>query len=314
MRARIKKHTKFSNLELSQEPRLKDILRWQFSRRPTPWPRWIESTPSVPISSSLSSPLAITFVNHATCLVQSEGLNLLTDPVWSYRVSPFSWIGPARVKSPGVLLEALPPIHVVVISHNHYDHMDLKSLKALAYQHNPLFIVPLGDRKLLLSQGLKQVYELGWWQTISYENHEITLVPAQHFSGRSFHDRNRSLWGGYVIECRTQRVFFAGDTAYAGHFKSIFERFGPMDLALLPIGAYEPRSIMQSFHMDPWEAVEAHVDLQAKQSVAIHFGTFQLTDEGIDEPVSQLKRALEHRKINLETFKVLKEGETLKIS
>jgi L-ascorbate metabolism protein UlaG (beta-lactamase superfamily) len=303
---------KFTNI-IGQKPHtLGEILHWQLTRKPTKWPKWIPNTlvPNLPTHLAEQT-TAITFINHATCLIQTHTLNILTDPVWSYRVSPFSFIGPARVRDPGLSLEDLPHIDIVLISHNHYDHMDIATLKSLEKKFKPLFFVPLGDREVLKHHGLTQVYALDWWDNhLIQGKSKITFIPAQHFSGRTLLDRNKSLWGGYIIEENALKILFAGDTGYSPHFKEIFEKFGSMDIALLPIGAYKPRHLMKSVHMDPAEAVLAHSDLKAKQSIAIHFGSFQLTDEGIDEPVIDLYQAMAQKKIDPHVFKVLKEGET----
>jgi len=303
----------FTNVIAQKPHTLGEILRWQLTRKPKKWPKWIPNTfvPQLPTHVAEEA-AAITFINHATCLIQTHTLNILTDPVWSDRVSPFSFIGPARGRAPGLSLEGLPPIDIVLISHNHYDHMDIATLKWLEKKFKPLFFVPLGDKKILKRHGLTQVYALDWWDNhIISCNSKVTFIPAQHFSGRTLMDRNKSLWGGYVIEENALKILFAGDTGYSPHFKEVFAKFGSMDIALLPIGAYKPQHLMKPVHMDPAEAVLAHGDLKAKQSIAIHFGTFQLTDEGIDEPVIDLYQAMAQKKIDLHSFKVLKEGETL---
>ena len=187
-------------------------------------------------------------------------------------------------------LDALPPISIVLLSHNHYDHCDLPTLRALARRFDPLVITPLGNARLVRSAGLRRVEELDWWQPASTTALPITLTPAHHFSARGVLDRNRALWGGFVVTAGTRRIYFAGDTAYAPFFADVRHRLGPIDLALLPIGAYEPRWFMKAVHMNPAEAVQAHLDLQATPSVGMHFGTFQLTTEGIDEPVRALIR------------------------
>jgi len=304
---------RFSNTIEHKQHALWEILHWQFTRKPKKWPEWIANTliPKLPTHMAPNT-AAITFINHATCLIQTNNLNILTDPVWSHRVSPFSFIGPARVRDPGLSLQDLPHIDVVLISHNHYDHMDIKTLKLLAKKFKPLFFVPLGDKKILKKHGLTRVSELGWWEHHTLpDNTQITLIPAQHFSGRTLTDRNKSLWGGYVIEENNLKILFAGDTGYSPHFTEIFDKFGSMDIALLPIGAYQPQHLMQPVHMNPNEAITAHGDLKAKQSIAIHFGTFQLTDEGIDEPVIDLQHAMAEKAISPDAFKALKEGETL---
>jgi L-ascorbate metabolism protein UlaG (beta-lactamase superfamily) len=304
---------RFSNTIKHKQHTLWEILHWQFTRKPKKWPKWIANT----LISQLPTPVApntaaITFINHATCLIQTNTLNVLTDPVWSSRVSPFSFIGPARVRDPGLAFEDLPHIDVVLISHNHYDHLDIATLKLLEKKFKPLFFVPLGDKKILKKNGLTKVSELDWWESHTLPNNtQVTLIPAQHFSGRTLIDRNKSLWGGYVIAENNLKILFAGDTGYSPHFKEIFAKFGSMDIALLPIGAYQPQHLMQPVHMDPREALIAHCDLKANQSIAIHFGTFQLTDEGIDDPILDLQHALTETAIHPDAFKVLKEGETL---
>jgi L-ascorbate metabolism protein UlaG (beta-lactamase superfamily) len=304
---------RFKNVLAHPEHSFLDILRWQFTRKAPKWPKWLENNfrPELP-GFLKAEEAAVTFVNHATCLIQTHTMNILTDPVWSHRVSPVSFIGPARVRPPGLTLEALPKINLILISHNHYDHLDIQTLKKLDKKDNPVIIVPLANKKMLEKKGFKKVYELDWWESIEIPGQpKITLVPAQHFSGRTLRDRNTTLWGGYIIEANHMKILFAGDTGYSPHFKEIFAKFGAMDVALLPIGAYKPRDLMKPFHMDPCEAVLAHIDLQAKQSIAIHFGTFQLSDEGIEEPVLALNEALTHKGITLRTFRALQEGETL---
>ena len=241
---------------------------------------------------------------------QFDGLNVLTDPVWSERASPLQWLGPRRVRAPGLAFEALPRIDLVLVSHDHYDHLDLHTLQRLQAVHSPCFVTTLGNRAFLEDHGLAEVHELDWWQQVDVAGALVTLTPAQHWSGRGFRGRNRTLWGGFVIERRGLRVFFAGDTGYAAHFRDIRARFGPVDLALLPIGAYEPRWFMRDQHMDPVEAVQAHFDLQARRSIGTHFGCFQLTDEGIDEPVRELAVARRRHGIRDDAFIALETGET----
>jgi L-ascorbate metabolism protein UlaG (beta-lactamase superfamily) len=201
----------------------------------------------------------------------------------------------------------------VVLSHNHYDHCDLPTLRALARRFHPRVIAPLGNGRLLRSAGVARVEELDWWRQAAPVSPQVTLVPAQHFSARGPLDRNRALWGGFLIEAGRRRIFFAGDTGYAGHFVEIRERFAPIDLALLPIGAYEPRWFMKEVHMNPAEAVQAHLDLDAARSIGMHFGTFQLTTEGISDPVHELDRALQEQEVPSSQFEVLEFGESLRI-
>ena len=233
----------------------------------------------------------ITFVGHSTFLIQTAAGNVLTDPMYSKRASPLTWIGPRRVRQPGVRFDDLPAISTVLLSHNHYDHCDLPTLRMLAKRFDPVVVTPLGNGRLARSAGVRRVEELDWWQEARRSAPSITLTPARHFSARTPFDRNCALWGGFAFLAGDVRIYFAGDTAYGSFFRDIRRRLGAIDVALLPIGAYEPRWFMQAVHMNPAEAVQAHADLGAKQSVAMHFGTFQLTAEGIDAPARALEEA-----------------------
>jgi L-ascorbate metabolism protein UlaG (beta-lactamase superfamily) len=233
--------------------------------------------------------LRVTLVNHSTLLLQQSGSHILTDPVWSERVSPFTWIGPRRRRIPGVRWEDLPRIDTVLLSHNHYDHLDLATLRRLASRGQSQFVVPAGVARLLQSQRIGPVHELDWGESLPLARTTIHSVPALHFSARGIFDRNRTLWCGYVIEAAGRFVYFAGDTAFGPHFAQIRERLGPPRLALLPIGAYQPRWFMSSIHMGPEDAIKAHRILCAETSIAMHHGTFQLGDEGIDTPKKRLR-------------------------
>ena len=281
--------TRFYNPEGPQPPGLLDLLRWKRTSRPQPAPRFISDVAqSIPPRRVEGGGLRVTLVNHSTVLLQQSGCNILTDPIWSERASPLPWIGPRRRRKPGVSWENLPPIDAVLISHNHYDHLDLPTLRRLAARGDSTFIVPARCAALLQSQQIGTVHELDWGESLSLPNFTIHSVPALHFSGRGILDRNRTLWCGYVIQCRERLVYFAADTAFGSHFARIRERFGPPRLALLPIGAYEPRWFMSPIHMAPGDAVKAHEILGAATSIAIHHGTFQLADESIDAPRKQL--------------------------
>ena len=281
-----------------------------------PRTRWPSRVPVEPRQPPKPGPdeLAVSFVGHATFLIQVGSTSLLTDPVYSRRASPLSFVGPRRVRAPGVRFEELPPISLVLLSHNHYDHCDLKTLRSLARRFPLRLVTPLGNGRLVRSAGIRQFEELDWWQRASAAPFPITLTPAQHFSARSLFDRNRALWGGFLIEAGGYRIFFAGDTGYGPHFREIAARLGPIDLALLPIGAYEPRWFMKDIHMNPVEAVQAHLDLAARRSVAMHFGTFQLTPEGIEEPARELAKAIRERGLPAEQFRVLEVGESVWLS
>lgn len=281
-----------------------DVMRWRWSCHPKPWPLWREST-SLPQPLKVAHQQAVnaTWINHSTTLLQIHGVTILTDPVFSNYVGPFRWLGIKRVTPPSHEIKSLPRIDVILISHNHYDHLDAGSLKQLISLYNPLIVAPLGNEPLLRSLGAQKVVELDWWETHHLNDSlHIHLTPALHWSRRSLWDTCRSLWGGFVIESLRLKVFFAGDTGYHSHFQMIYQRFGAMDLSLLPIGAYEPRWLMKEAHMNPSEAVQAHLDLQSKQSMGIHFGTFRLTDEGIDDPIHELKKALTEKSINPTLF------------
>ena len=260
-----------------------------------------------------SAAAVVTFIGHATFLIQTAAGNILTDPMYSERASPLTWAGPRRVRQPGVRFDDLPPISTVLLSHNHYDHCDLPTLRLLAKRFDPVVVTPLGNGRLVRSVGMRHVEELDWWQDATVGVLPISLTPAQHFSARTPFDRNRALWGGFALNADHARIVFAGDTAYADFFAEIRRRLGPIDLALLPIGAYEPRWFMQAVHMNPAEAVQAHLDLEASQSIAMHFGTFQLTTEGIDDPPRALHEACRARNVPLSRFRLLGFGESVRL-
>jgi L-ascorbate metabolism protein UlaG (beta-lactamase superfamily) len=292
---------------------LGEALKMIFTTRFKKWPKNLKNNPAPDLHRTLNkNEVAVTFVNHATVLVQASGFNFLTDPVWSKRVSPVTWAGPKRYREAGVRIEELPPIDFVVISHNHYDHMDLATLKKLNEKFHPKFFVPIGNKTFLENNGIGNVAELDWWQTMDLVNPnvKVSLAPAEHFSSRSPFDRNKTLWGSFIISSNEHSFFFAGDTAYSPHFKEIHERFGPSDIAFLPIGAYDPRWFMKAVHMNPEEAVQAHEDLVARKSIGVHFGTFQLTSEAFDQPVKDLNIAMKKKNISNQEFQIIPEGQT----
>ncbi len=280
-----------------------DLLRWQLSSRRERSPHFVADVRQTqPPRRVDGSALKITLINHSTVLMQHQGCNILTDPIWSERASPLSWVGPRRRRAPGVSWEDLPPIDVVLLSHNHYDHFDLPTLRRLK---SASFVVPLGVGKLLRSENIAEARELDWGESGSFPGFTVHSVPAYHFSGRGLSDRNETLWGGYVIESQNRMIYFAGDTAFGDHFTAIRERFGAPHVALLPIGAYEPRWFMSPVHMAPDEAIRAHAILDAGTSIAVHHGTFQLADEGLDSPKKELAACGAP-----ESFRVLANGQS----
>jgi L-ascorbate metabolism protein UlaG (beta-lactamase superfamily) len=240
------------------------------------------------------------------------GLNILTDPLFSSRASPAQWAGPKRVRAPGVAVRDLPPIDIILLSHNHYDHMDLPALRQIARHHQPHVVTPLGNARHIRKSCLSfQIDELDWGQDVSSGSFRITLTPALHWSKRTLFDANRALWGAFVIKTPGGVIYFAGDTGYGEGqtFRDVRNRFGPPRLSLLPIGAYEPRWFMKPQHMNPDEAVQAHLDLGSQTSLAIHHGTVQLTDEAIDAPVKALSEAMSSRSLQPARFLVTDIGE-----
>jgi L-ascorbate metabolism protein UlaG (beta-lactamase superfamily) len=266
------------------------FLQWQMNRNMGSWPEWIEAVPGPPPPQRVDDGrIRVTWVNHATMLVQMDGVNILTDPIWSERCSPVSFAGPKRHRSPGLRFEDLPPIDAVLVSHNHYDHMDLPTLRRLS---GARIFAPLGNAALLDRHGVAAATDLDWWEERALSDRvRVTLVPAQHFCARAISDRNATLWGGFVISGPSGHAYFAGDTGWGKHFSEIGERFSGIRVAMLPIGAYLPRWFMKPAHISPAEAVEAHAVLGARTSIAMHFGTFRLCDDGWREPVDDLLAA-----------------------
>lgn len=289
----------------------------------TDWPEWPEVKDSVPgpapVVSLPEGALRITPIGHATFLIQIDGLNILTDPIWSDRCSPVSWAGPKRHKKPGIRFEDLPPIDVVLVSHNHYDHLDLSTLKQLAKKGTPRSIVSLGNLDLVRDTGIPKVDEFDWWQSTHLSDKvTVTFVPARHFSSRSLWDRNETLWGGFVISGSSGNVYFAGDTGYGPHFREIARRFSPIRVAILPISPFQPRQSNEppriSNHMGPLEAIPAHKDLNAQVSIAAHYQVFQLGSDGFEDAVNGLSAALKEHNLNHDAFIALEPGQSLDLA
>jgi L-ascorbate metabolism protein UlaG (beta-lactamase superfamily) len=290
-----------------------DTLKWMWTMNPAKWPKWIEDPAYPPPPENVErGEIRITHINHATILIQVDGVNILTDPIWSERSSAITWAGPKRVRAPGVDMKDLPRIDIILISHDHYDHLDIASLRLLTANHGPKILAGLGVGKLLTSERFDNVVEMDWW-----EEHaplpgdlKVVFVPARHNSGRGLFDKNRTLWGGFVITCSVGHIYFAGDTAYGKFLDDIKEKFGEFRLALLPIGHYEPRWMMQTHHMNPDDAVKAHKHMNVRQSVGIHFGTFGgHNDEEVDAHEKDLEVALKRYGVSDDEFRVLGFGE-----
>lgn len=319
MKSKIAKDAHFDGHRFHNQNPLKvprsgvDLMRWLATRKPAKI-RAEKTSTSLELSKEPVNvgECRVTFINHSTVLCQFHNLTVLFDPIWSKRCGPTKWLGVKRVRSPGIKFEDLPPIDLVLISHNHYDHLDLPTLKRLSKKSGPEFIVPLGVGKLLKKKKWK-VSELDWGQQKQVGNLEVHFVPAQHFSRRGAFDLNKTLWGGFVLVFEGLSIYFAGDTGYGDHFKEIYQKFGKLSLAMLPIGAYKPRWFMEAMHMSPKDAIQAHLDLQAKKSLAIHFGTFPLGDERLLDPVKELKKELLEEKISTKDFTSLNNGEQLLI-
>ncbi|MFZ5623473.1 MAG: MBL fold metallo-hydrolase [Gemmatimonadota bacterium] len=289
----------------------RDVLQWAVSRRPAPWPRELNDPPWPFPETIADGQIAVTFIGHSTFLLRFGGIAILTDPVWARHAGPFGRMGPRRVRAPGLALDRLPKIDLVLLSHNHFDHLDPGTLAAVGRRFAPTLVTPLGNAAYVPAGAARAVHELDWWDVVTITGGaRVTAVPAQHFAGRTPFDRNRALWAGFVVEHAGRTVCFAGDSGYGAHFAEIGARFGTIDLALLPIGAYDPRWFMHPVHTDPAEAVQAHRDLRAERSVAMHFGTFRLADEPFDEPVRRLSEWRERLGLAPDVFRVLGVGET----
>ncbi|MFO1132130.1 MAG: MBL fold metallo-hydrolase [Hyphomicrobiales bacterium] len=299
------------------EGSFRDLWKWQMEGNRARWPRRVANRSFPPPPERVQGEaLKATWIGHSTVLLQTQGLNILTDPFLSSRASPFQFAGPRRVRPAALTAETLPPIDLILLSHNHYDHMDLPALRRLARRHKARVVTPHGNarwvRRASSSYGID---ELGWGDSVAHGDLRIHLTPALHWSKRGLFDANTALWGAFVIEAPGGPIYFAADTGFGtgDTFADVRESFGPPRLSLLPIGAYEPRWFMQPQHMNPEEAVKAHRLLESRASLAIHHGTVQLTDEAIDAPVAALKEALQQHSVDPAHFLVPDAGETLDI-
>lgn len=292
----------------------REVRQWRRTSQPAPWPARVELAPQPPPPAPQAGELVVTWINHATFLVQTAHGNFLTDPVFSEHCGPFGRIGPRRVHPPGLALAALPRIDWVLLSHDHYDHCDLASLRALARIHAPLAIAPLANRGLLRRAGFRRerIVELDWWESHAPTSGvEVTVTPARHWSNRLSGRRNGRLWGGFHVRCGGRVSWFAGDTGYDDTiFRDIRTRLGAPEVAMIPIGAYEPRWFMAPQHCNPAEAVQIHRDVGAGTSLAMHWGTWQLTDEAREEPPRALALARREAGLPETAFRTLAPGET----
>ena len=299
---------------ISNNKSYKEIYKWITDKnrnKPTPY-NFEMVSPNFEIINRENKSKSVTWIGHATFLYQNQQLNILTDPHLTLRASPFSFAGPKRYTKPGMTFEQLPKIDVVTISHNHYDHLDIKTVKRIA-KDNPdaIFLVPLGLKRWFLNRSIQNVVELDWWENYEVNGTIITFTPVQHWSSRTLFDRNKSLWGGWYFKNKFHTLIHLGDTGYTNDFKEIQKRLGSVDFALIPVGAYDPRWFMKFSHMNPAEATQAFIDLDAKKAIGMHWGCFILTDEPVTEPPILLKEEVNNISLPEDSFITVKHGETI---
>jgi L-ascorbate metabolism protein UlaG (beta-lactamase superfamily) len=290
----------------------REFLKWSFTNKKPELiaidssDQWRELTPS---SSDY-----LVWIGHATYLINKDNLTIITDPVFSKRASPVRFAGPKRLIPPAIPIDKLPPIDVVTVSHNHYDHLDIRSLKAI-HETNPeaVFLVPKGDRRRLERRGIENVTEFLWWEEIEIKGSKFTFTPVQHWSARGIADRNKSLWGGWFMNLKTETIYHAGDTGYSKDFIETKKRLGSPSISLIPVGAYAPRWFMKTNHVNPPEAIQIAIDLKSERNFGMHWGTFQLTDEEILEPPKLLKESLRDQGLPDNFFNILRPGQIVEL-
>ena len=290
----------------------RDFLKWTFTNK-KPELVTIDSSDEWKELDSGSTDYMV-WIGHATYLINKDGLTILTDPVFSKRASPVRFAGPKRLIPPAIPIDKLPKIDVITVSHNHYDHLDLRSLKKI-YKANPnaIFLVPKGDKRRLERRGIENVIEFLWWEEIEIKGSKFTFTPVQHWSARGIADRNKSLWGGWFMNLKTETIYHAGDTGYSKDFIETKKRLGSPSISLTPVGAYAPRWFMKTNHVNPPEAIQIAIDLESERNFGMHWGTFQLTDEEILEPPKLLKESLRDQGLPDNFFNILRPGQIVEI-
>ena len=296
---------RFSNSDgLKNEKSLSEVLKWSWSRE-EPKKEFIKVNDNINLKSLNDLDNFAIWIGHSTFLINNGDLTILTDPIFSERASPLSFAGPKRLIKPVIKIKDLPKIDIITISHNHYDHLDINSLRKIQKKFPDVkILVPKGDLKLLKNYNLKKNgYEFLWWEEMTIKNTKFTFTPAQHWSARGLRDRNKSLWGSWFIKSGNRNIFHAGDTGYSKDFKEIRNRLGKVDFAMIPIGAYDPEWFMSYSHVNPEEALNIARDLNATKSIGMHWGTFILTDEPVLEPREKLKKIVLETNVNFYTVK-----------
>ncbi|MFZ9521295.1 MAG: MBL fold metallo-hydrolase [Silvanigrellaceae bacterium] len=305
--------TVFDNVYPFPQKSFWTAMKFRWNRKPAEWPKSVPvkamPTTGMPLKGSQAS---LTWIGHSTFLIEFENLRVLTDPNYSDTVGPVAWLSPKRVVAPGISLEKTPKVDLILLSHDHFDHMDLPTLEYFAKRDNPMIVAGTGNKPLLEETGFKNIVELGWWDKYTTRDGvDITFVPAQHWSTRTLLSRNTTLWGGFFLRAKGKTVYFVGDTGYHPKlFKEIREKAGSPDFSLIPIGAYSPRDFMKDQHVDPAEAVDIHKDVKSGQSVGMHWGTFQLSDEPINEPCQLVASESKIKSLGPVDFTCMEIGET----